>query len=141
MSTRSHVDAGAQIYYMGTMQNMSADGTAAPDGFPCLTNDSPPRPTASAGGPHCQQRVGLAVSRDPAGPWQRYDANGLHNSTEQSTYILPTGSIGDFDSGFTNNPTPLALKNGVRTKLLLRRGASRRLGLAANGTCCRSRSC
>jgi len=72
----------------------------------------PPRPSDRAGGPGCQQRVGLAVSKDPAGPWMRYDRNGLHTESEQSTYILPVGKLGDFDSGFTNNPTPLALKNG-----------------------------
>lgn len=96
------------IYYMGTMQNR----TNGKNGFPCLTNDVPPKPSDRSGGPGCQQRVGLAVSKDPAGPWLRADHRGLHRSNEQSTYILPTGKLGDFDSGFTNNPTPLALKNG-----------------------------
>jgi hypothetical protein len=96
------------IYYMGTMQNASN----GKNGFPCLTNDVPPVPSDRAGGPDCQQRVGLAVSKDPAGPWLRSDANGLHTEAEQSTFILPPGELGDFDSGFTNNPTPLALQNG-----------------------------
>jgi hypothetical protein len=42
----------------------------------------------------------------------RFDSHGLHKEDEQSTYILPPGAIGEFDSAFTNNPTPLALANG-----------------------------
>ena len=96
------------IYYMGTMQN----ATNAKNGFPCLTNDVPPRPSDRAGGPACQQRVGLAVSKDPHGPWLRYDQNGLHNVSDTgSTFILPPGNLSAFDSAFTNNPTPLALPN------------------------------
>ena len=74
------------IWYMGIMQNT----TNGDHGFPCLTNDVPPRPSAHAGSPECQQRVGLAMSADPAGPWLRWDAEGAHNNaTEQSTFILP----------------------------------------------------
>lgn len=60
------------IYYMGTMQNASNKKA----GFPCLTNDTPPQPSDRASGAYCQQRVGLAVSKDPSGPWLRYDHNG-----------------------------------------------------------------
>ena len=107
------------LYYMGTMMNT----TNSKGGFPCLTNDDPPRPSDRSGGPGCQQRVGLAVSRDPSGPWMRADHNGLHRTDEQSTFILPTGKIGDFDSGFTNNPTPLAHKNGSITLIYKGRSA------------------
>jgi hypothetical protein len=103
---RDPVSGNYLIFYMGTMQNR----TNGKRGFPCLTNDNPPQATEYAGGSDCQQRVGLAVSKDPAGPWRRWDSSGLHNESEQSTFILPPGGIGDFDSAFTNNPTPLALK-------------------------------
>ena len=52
------------------------------------------------------------MSKDPTGPWMRYDHRGFHAAHEPSTFILPPGKVGDFDSAFTNNPTPVLLNNG-----------------------------
>lgn len=47
------------------------------------------------------QRVGMAWSKNPGGPWQR------------STYpIISTGKKGVWDDGFTTNPAPYVYPNG-----------------------------
>ena len=54
----------------------------------------------------------------------RYDADGFHTASQQSRSILPPGKLGDFDSGFTNNPTALVLRNGSVTLLYKGRQAT-----------------
>eukprot|EP00039_Didymoeca_costata_P010375 m.139653 g.139653 ORF g.139653 m.139653 type:complete len:515 (+) comp14804_c2_seq1:145-1689(+) len=95
------------IWYMGT--SMARNST---NKVPCLDNSNPPKPTIHAGSPVCKQRIGLAVSMKPEGPWMRYDSQGKHGVLDNSTFILGPGPVGDFDSAFANNPTPLVLANG-----------------------------
>jgi hypothetical protein len=60
----------------------------------------------------CNQRIGLASSPDPAGPW-----------TRAATPIVNVGPAGAWDDLFTCNPTPLLLPNG--SALLLYKARSK----------------
>eukprot|EP01065_Artemidia_motanka_P028168 TRINITY_DN3340_c2_g1_i1.p1 TRINITY_DN3340_c2_g1~~TRINITY_DN3340_c2_g1_i1.p1 ORF type:complete len:457 (+),score=95.51 TRINITY_DN3340_c2_g1_i1:166-1536(+) len=76
------------IFYMGN----SVSGTAD-EGNPCSADPS--------NVPVCTQRVGLATSKSPDGPWTRRDAP-----------IIGPGPAGAWDDQFTTNPTPHVRETG-----------------------------
>ena len=76
------------LYYMGSTIHTANDGGAAP---PC------PSPVQTA----CNQRIGLATSNDPNGPW-----------TQCGNPILEPGVWPSWDDQFTTNPTPHVFSNG-----------------------------
>lgn len=86
---RDPVSGTFLLYYMGSTDN----GTDSTGGGKCATR--PEQQTL------CNQRVGLAKSASPAGPWIRGDKP-----------IVEPGPAGAWDSQFTTNPTPLLLSNG-----------------------------
>jgi len=69
----------------------------------------------------CSQRVGLATSKHPNGPWARLDQP-----------ILGAGPRGAWDDQFTTNPTPYVFPNG--SALLIYKARSREsMGVMSTG--------
>ena len=77
------------LYYMGSTNN----STKTKGGGRCASH-----PESQS---LCNQRVGLATSTSPYGPWTRRDAP-----------IIDTGPEGEWDDQFTTNPTPHVFPNG-----------------------------
>lgn len=97
---RDPVSGTYLIYYMGSTDN----GTAPTGGGQCA--DDPEHKSL------CNQRVGMAYSATPSGPWTRLDAP-----------IVDAGPAGAWDDQFTCNPTPHVFANG--SVLLLYKGRSK----------------
>jgi hypothetical protein len=100
------------LYYMGAQAQSAVQGAgllpevnASYAGCP-MSNGQSPSETV------CMQRVGLASSKSPEGPW-----------TRRSAPVLQAGEAGQWDDLFTTNPTPHAFPNG--SVLLIYKARSR----------------
>lgn len=83
------------LYYMGSSYNSQQDSSTSGSDTRCATASK--RNTTSL----CNQRIGLATSKSPNGPWTRRDAP-----------VLGTGPLGAWDDLFVTNPTPHVFSNG-----------------------------
>eukprot|EP00041_Stephanoeca_diplocostata_P009740 m.151947 g.151947 ORF g.151947 m.151947 type:complete len:501 (+) comp17877_c0_seq2:200-1702(+) len=86
---RDPVSGTYLLYYMGSTNN----ATASTGGGECATH--PETKTL------CMQRIGLATSTSPYGPWKR-----------RPEPVLGPGPDGSWDDQFTTNPTPHVFANG-----------------------------
>lgn len=95
------------LYYMGAQREATTDLPGVHEAnFTCPLRPDNLQETV------CMQRVGLATSRSPNGPWER-----------RSAPLLDAGPEGEWDDLFTTNPTPHVFPNG--SVLLIYKARSR----------------